>query len=153
MKGGKLILVLSLSLLLILTACIPTPTAPSGKITEPTNNAQVERIISVSGTSQNISTDTKIWLVVYIGGSVNRYFPQSNSAVLLSDGRWTSQAVIGNEDDHNLQAQVFLVAANPGTQNAIQAFLDNWNNNKDYSGLEKIPESAVTLDMVHVTRK
>lgn len=154
MKRLVSIVTLSLSLLLYVTACVPpTPSSPSGKITEPANNAQVDtKDVIVSGTVKNIPSGSKVWLVVKIV-KVNRYFPQDNPADVMTSGSWTSQIIVGQDTDHDLNAQIFLVAANADAQNAFNAYLVNARNKNDYAGLEEIPDGAIGLDTISVVKK
>lgn len=112
----------------------------------------MEHITTVEGTSTNLPDGSVIWVVVFIP-VVNRFFPMNDSAVVLVNGDWTAQAVIGQPEEVSLEAVIYVILADSEAQAAFQSYLTEAISKNDFPGMQKIPESAMIYARVSVTRK
>ena len=128
---------------------ILTPTMV--KITYPPNGSEVEREVTVRGTSQNIPEGQIIWIVIYVH-EVCRYFPQDLPADVRANGDWESSVIIGVEDDVDKRFDIIVVLVDQKAQDAFNDYLDDWKGEDSSPGLERLPEGAVIYERTTVTR-
>lgn len=101
----------------------PTPTLVPDKtsvaITYPTNNSQVNISEWVSGTSQNVPSDQKLWILVHEG---NLYFPTIDRVQINTDGTWKYNLTIGQTGDTGKSFDIITVLADSSAQSAVQSW-------------------------------
>jgi hypothetical protein len=125
------------------------------KITRPLDGDNVERILSIEGTSNNFTDFQKMWIFVYIP-SINHYFPMDKRNMgfsLLADGNWTTQAIIGNPNESGKKFQLLAVIADEKANNEITLYLDEGNRKIIWPGIQELPDGTIIADRISVTRK
>ncbi len=129
-----------------------TPILPDVNITYPIEGGKVLGIETVKGASQAIPSGSLVWVVVFLP-SVGRYYPQNFSVDMQANGEWSSVVYIGQEGDVGLRADIIVVIADNNAQGAIQAYLQNARDAKNFAGMERIPDGAMIYDRMTVERK
>jgi hypothetical protein len=126
------------------------------KITNPQNGATIPQAsIDVEGTSEGVSAGQALWIMVYPHG-VNRYYPQDKRdlpIVMMANGDWSGQAIVGSDTDSGLEFKLFAVLADENANKAIIDYLDECKASESWPGMEKLPEGAMPYDKVSVTRE
>jgi hypothetical protein len=125
------------------------------KITKPLDGDTVERFLSIEGTSKNFTDFQKMWAVVYIP-SINRYFPMDKRTLgfnLLADGKWATQAIIGNPNESGKKFQLLAVIADEKANNEITLYLDECNRKIIWPGIQKLPDGLMITDRISVVRE
>ena len=69
----------------------------------------------VTGTSKNIPTDSKVWVVIRVG---SRYYPQPEPRV-DNNGNWKCDVHFGGENDGGLPFDIIVIVANKDAQKAL----------------------------------
>lgn len=126
------------------------------KITNPQNGAIIPQAsINVEGTSKDVSAGQFLWLMVYPHG-VNRFYPQDKRdlpIIMMANGNWSGQAIVGSETDSGLEFKIFAVLANEDANQKIIAYLDKCRVDGSWPGLVQLPDGATIYNGVSVTRK
>lgn len=125
-------------------------TAPTVKITSPKNGESIDRLVTVQGTAQNLSSDQTLW--VFIGQS-SRYYPMANPVVVRTGGGWSCDSYVGGEKDAEKQFDIYAVLADSAAEAEINAYNTQAKNSGDYSGMTSLPEGATVGDKITITRK
>ena len=113
----------------------------------------VNRVETVSGKYENVGTHNSIWLIIYVP-HVNRYFPQGNSVTLQEYGNWSSECYFGIEGDEGKIFELIVVTTNEEARSIFTAYHNRaLQNNKDYEGLDKLPNGCFIHEKVSLTRK
>jgi len=114
------------------------------KVTLPANNAAVDMIEWVSGTSQNIPAGQQLWIVVREG---NLYFPMVDRVQRNTDGTWRYSTTIGKENDRGKSFEIIAVLANSSAQATVQAWYQN-----PYD-MQSLPSGMIQYSTVTVQRQ
>ena len=143
-------------LILIITAGIVFweilgPKEPMVEINYPSDGATVEIREMIKGTSQNISNDQVIWVVIY-PQVVGYYFPQNDPAEVQANGDWSSLAFIGTEKDTGIKFDIIAVLVNKDAQDVFNEYFTQSESEKSWPGINKLPNGAVTYDRITITR-
>lgn len=145
-----------LCLLLLSMGIAYSADAVEVKITNPQNGATIPQAsIDVEGTSKEIPAGQTLWIMVYPHG-VNRYYPQDQRdlpIVMMANGGWSGQAIVGSDSDSGLEFKLFAVLADENANTAIIDYLDECKANGSWPGMETLPEGAMPYDKVSVTRQ
>ncbi len=119
----------------------------SARILDPGFNDYVEPIITVSGSSKNMGTSRKIWVVVKSGGE--NYYPHANAAQIAEGtDKWSSTGCIGPRADFDKEFEILAVSADMPSQTSLQ---DNGKSMCEDS-LPALPPGVQILSRVKVTR-
>jgi len=129
----------------------PRPTTDVA-ITYPINHARVDQTETVRGTSQELSAEQVIWVVIF-AQEVGRYYPQNRPADIEAGNRWSSIVYIGQQADAGKRFDILAVVANAEAQDAFNVYLADARDRSDWPGLEALPEGAVIYDRITVTRR
>lgn len=131
----------------------PTPTpATEVKIVSPPDRGKVKQTEMVKGTSRNIPNGQVIWVVVFVH-NVGRYFPQNRPADVQSDGDWASVTYFGIPTDAGLVFDAIAVLADDASQTALNNYLTEARDKKEWRGMEELPAGAKIYSRVTVTRE
>ena len=124
---------------------------PDVTITNPTNGSYVDTKITLQGRSKNISDKSKLWSVIYphISG---RYYPQS-SIGLGPKGNWSVKTYVGGENDPEEKFDLIVVSVDIKTHNEFTTYMEKSKVEGSWPGLEELPDPAIILDTVTVTKK
>jgi len=125
-----------------------TPPEPSVGITYPTNNSMVNLLEYVNGTSQNIPSDQKLWIVVYDGGL---YYPMVD-AVTPVNGKWSYNTPIGTASHINTTFTILTVLVNNSAQNTFKNWTEVFDTPK-HEDMGELPSGTTVCDKVTVTRR
>ncbi len=129
-----------------------TPALPTMvRITYPSEGSEVERKVTVRGTSQNIPEGQVIWVVIYVH-DVRRYFPQDLPADVQVNGDWVSPVIIGIDEDLGKEFDIIVVLVDQKAQDAFNDYLKDWGGKYPSPGLERLPEGALIYQRITVTR-
>jgi len=122
------------------------------KFTNPTNGAVVLKNASVELSLRNISAGN-LWICVY-PIEVKRFYVQDKRYLITEDmtGHFYTRAFVGNDNEWSSKFKLLAVVANDSANYAIIEYLTKSNTMDSWSGLEKLPEGALILDTVNVTR-
>jgi len=121
------------------------------EITYPNDGSIVEIKEIIKGTSQRVTKEHTIWVVVY-SHAVDRYYPQSNPAEVQANGKWFSSSYIGIEEDVDKKFDIIAVVVNKEAQDVFNAYLTQAEREKTYTGFEKLPDVSTIYDRIEVTR-
>jgi hypothetical protein len=121
-------------------------------ITYPINQARVDQTETVRGTSQGLSAEQVIWVVVFVQ-EVGRYYPQNRPADMEAGDNWSSIVYIGIPADTGKRFDILAVVANEEAQDAFTVYLADARDRSDWPGLESLPAGAVIYDRITVTRR
>jgi hypothetical protein len=145
-----------LCLLLVSMGMASSADASEVKITSPQNGATIPQAsIDIEGTSTDIPAGQALWIMVYPHG-VNRYYPQDKRdlpIVMMANGDWSAQAIVGSDTDSGLEFKLFAVLADEKAIKAIIDYLDASRAKGSWDGLVQLPDGATICDKVSVTRK
>lgn len=115
--------------------------------TAPPNGAKVSRNPRLSGTLENISAGTEVWLVVEAGGV---YHPQRLLAA--DNGAFQAPVVIGSRgsQDCGHEFPVHALAVTEDVSEAFRRYQEGSNSFKKWGGVPKTPDSRVlaTLKLI-----
>ena len=108
------------------------------EITDPIDNIPVENKITIKGTSQNISGEESIWILVYVKG--DRYYPLDKPADIDINGNWSSFATLGIKKDEKYS--LIAVVADKTVQNKFNIYNKRVKETHTYPGIERLPKNA-----------
>ncbi|MGZ4846791.1 MAG: hypothetical protein ACXV3D_02800 [Halobacteriota archaeon] len=121
------------------------------EIDAPSNNAQVVSNTSVAGTSKQVSSAQKLWLIIY-DYDVDRYYPQTGPLAIQSNGSWSGTAYLGT---HNTgvgeRFDIIAVLADQNAHNAFEQYQASSRQANSYLGMTSLP-TGITKDQVTVTK-
>ena len=120
---------------------IPKPT-PTVAITLPENGSTANHSTTVMGTSQNITNEQAIWLLVYVP-KVHLYYPMLAPAAVNSAGDWYSFATLGGSSDIGDEFDIIAVVVNQPAQNTIIEYNINSMKGNFFGGIASLPTGAV----------
>lgn len=152
MKGNWL---MALSLLVLGLGTVSCAGATEVEITYPADGDTVPMTEDLEGTSEDVPEDAELWIMVYPEG-VNRYFPQDKQSfpvIMMANGDWTAQAIIGSPTDGGLEFKLFAVLADESANAEIVEFLIWCDEEGSWPGLEQLPDGAEIYDYVAVVRE
>jgi hypothetical protein len=131
-----------------------TPSAPALKIIYPAAGNEVEIKEVVTGTSQSIPAEQKIWVVIY-NHAVSRYYPQDRPGDVQANGNWASATAFGVPTDKGkkLKFDVLAVTVDKNAEAEFENYLSRARTTNDYAGLVQLPKGANILDRLTVSRK
>jgi hypothetical protein len=135
---------LVIGLLLIGIAIYSIYTQPTDVDIRFPGNGKVDMWEWVSGTSQHIPDDCKLWIVVRWD---SLYFPMVDGVQTRSDGTWMYNTSIGQKDDAGKVFEIIAVLAD----GSAQAKVEEWY--KSSSDLYHLPSGMTQYSTVTVTRK
>jgi len=84
------------------------------------------------------------------------YSPQDKRdlpIVMMANGDWSTQAIVGSNMDSGLEFKIFAVLADEKANKAIIDYLDMSRASGSWDGLVQLPDGATIYDKVSVTRK
>lgn len=122
------------------------------QITFPIEGSYVEKSEVVKGTSKNISSDNKIWIVIF-SYPVGRFYPQNNPANIAHNSDWSSLCFLGVQRDTGKKFDIIAILANEEVQKEFSRYLDEARDKNDWPGLEQLPKQAEIYDQITVVRK
>lgn len=127
--------------------------ALEAKFANPTNDAVVLKNVSVDLSLRDISAGQNLWICVY-PIEVKRFYIQDKRYLITEDmtGHFYTRAFVGNDNEWSSKFKLLAVVANDSANYAIIEYLTKSNTMESWSGLEKLPEGALILDTVNVTR-
>jgi hypothetical protein len=137
----------------IVRSNIVLPLAPSAmiRITYPSDGSEVERKVTVRGTSQNIPDGQVMWIVIYVH-EARRYFPQDLPVDVQANGDWISPVIIGIDEDVGMRFDIIVVLVDEKAQDAFNDYLKQWKGKDSSPGLERLPDGVVIYERITVTR-
>lgn len=144
---------LSLLVLGLVTVCCAGATEV--EITYPVDGDTVSMTEDLEGTSEDVPEDAELWIMVYPKG-VNRYFPQDKQnlpVIMMANGDWTAQAIIGCPTDDGLEFKLFAVLADESANAEVVEFLVDCDKNGSWPGLPQLPDGTEIYDYVTVIRE
>jgi hypothetical protein len=112
-----LISIIALGVLLLLGVYAEQRNEPRVVITNPQDGVVVGMFEQVTGTSKNVPSGSKVWVVIRVG---SRYYPQPEPRV-DSFGNWKCDVQFGGENDGGLAFDVITIIANETEQFALTA--------------------------------
>ena len=130
----------------------PTPVVSEVKITRPADGDTVALTEVVRGTSQNVPTGQKVWVVIFVY-KVSRYYPQNAPADMQANGNWDSVTYFGIPTDSGLRFDVLALTADAAAQQAFNNYLTTAKGSNNYGGLAQLPPSATIQHRITVTRR
>jgi hypothetical protein len=125
---------------------------PEIEITNVAEGDSVVTDVMVKGTSRNIPGDNRIWLVIY-SHPVKRFYPQERPADMQVGGDWSSRCYFGIREDVGERFDVMAILADKDAQQSFNEYLKNAEAERDWGGLEEIPEHTEAYQRITVTRK
>lgn len=136
----------------VTTSATTGPLLPSATISRPANNGQVSYTEVVSGTATAIPPNHDVWLVIQPLAS--KLHPQPGPVASPPGGQWSRVAYFGRSPSEDANKQFLLmVVSTPleGSGQFKQYLIDAPQRN--FPGLDGLPDGTVTLASVTVTRR
>lgn len=146
---------MGLCALVIASGIVSNAGATEVEITYPLDGDSVPMTAEIKGTFKDVPGGSELWIMVFPHG-VNRNFPQDKRdlpLMMMANGDWTAQAIVGSSMDSGRQFKLFAVLADEAANEEILDYLDRCKENKSWPGLEALPDGADIYDYVTVTRK
>jgi hypothetical protein len=106
----------------------------------------------IRGISRNIPENHNIWVFI-IPLESGRYFPQNHPADIQSNGEWTSNACIGEEEDHNKSFDIIVTTVDTTAQNRLNYYFIQATTDSIRDGLETLPKGVTIFSRVSVIRR
>lgn len=122
------------------------------EITYPDDWAPADMREMVRGTSQKVPKGQTIWVVSY-PHVTGRYYPQNDPAYVEANGDWSALTSIGIEEDSGLKFDIIVVLANQSAQEKFRDYLLTAKGEKEWPGLESLPDGVTIYNHVMVIRK
>ncbi len=121
-------------------------------ITFPKEGASVSRMAQFSGVYSNTYNEQDLWLVVQPVLSPT-YHPQ-RSKIPKSNNNWKAVAYVGESEKHNIGEEfiVHLVSATTSASSKFKEYLVESAKRKSWVGLEDLPNGAIALYSISITR-
>jgi hypothetical protein len=124
------------------------PAPPSVVITYPTHGSPVSIKTIIQGTASSIPNTDELWVLIVPDG-LTAYYPQEPGPVeVRSDGKWSSNATVGQAQDSGRGFTVFAALVNQEGSPAIHAYVSG----SDVNGLDPLPRGVQLMQKVHVVR-
>ena len=124
--------------------------SPTVTISFPSVDDEVGHEVLVQGTSQNIPSDLKIWVIVDepFADPPYRYYIQTRGVTKHQNGDWTAVITIGGQEDDGENFYIIAVLANEDAQKEIDEYVEG---GEPYEGRASIPDGTIEYDRVLVT--
>ena len=134
----------------------PMPT-PSVTINDPTEKKKDKKVAGsevITGTSQNIPADQKIWIVIFNHAST-RFYPQDRAADAQANGDWASATAFGVPADKgkNIQFDIVAVTVDKNGEAEFEKYLNTARASNSFPGLKDLPKGASIRARLTVTRE
>jgi len=127
---------------------VPLPDQPLVTIVTPANNAPVNMYEWVSGTSQNIPADQRLWVIVLVD---EKYFAHE-VLTINTDGNWEQDTQIGQVNEGGKRFDVIAVLADSFAHVILRDWRDKQNTTQQYD-LTSLPAGTTQYDTISVTRR
>ncbi|XHH07810.1 MAG: hypothetical protein ACFCUE_09550 [Candidatus Bathyarchaeia archaeon] len=126
----------------------PSSNKPNISITYPTNNSNVKIFEDVTGTSKNIPSNQKLWIVIHEG---NLYYPMVD-AVNPLNGQWSYSTTIGNENSTGKIFEIDAVLADSSAQSQFTSWTNAFSTSQHWD-MANLPNGATIYEKVFVKRE
>jgi hypothetical protein len=135
--------------LMAISAGVAEGVTPAVNITSPEKNASVSMNESVNGTAKGIPAGYTMFMVVLANKT---YHPQGYPINLTKDGRFSTRAYFGGENDSGTKFELLAVVADARATKELDAYLNKADKEKTYPGMPALPKGAAVAARVEVIR-
>jgi hypothetical protein len=123
------------------------------QIISPIDKSTVSYPQVVRGTVSGLEADRRLWAVVVPLRSP-AYHPQGGAIPVASDGSWSmASCYFGQPTTTSEEFQLVIVSATRQASTALRDYLTTANTTRQYPGLPELPEGAIPLKTINVTRR
>jgi hypothetical protein len=120
---------------------------PAAQIIIPKVGERVDAVTTVRGTSKNLGSTRKLWIVVK--SEEGSYYSHTGAAeVSDSSGEWQSVGCVGPREDFDKEFEILAVAVN----SKAQGFLAGTGQTSCTDGFSVFPNGVLVLSTVKVSR-
>ncbi len=122
------------------------------RITYPQNQALIDRIENIQGTSRNIPDGYQMWLVIF-SKDVGKFYPQEDPILVGPNEMWSKKCYIGSDRDAGKDFELMVVLADPSANSVFLDYIEESELAGKWPGLNGLPEGADVYAKVNVIRR
>jgi PGF-pre-PGF domain-containing protein len=120
---------------------------PEVNITSPLNTAKLHD--TITGTAKHIPEGQALWILIY-PYTAAKYYPQSAVSTQTED--WALPVQFGQENSTGTKFDIIAILANQTAQDKLNIYYNESKANISWEGIPTLPEGAINLTRVTVTR-